>query len=97
LLSRWAALLIHLSLPSWACSGLPDKLTGRPALRQEQPAARHGPLPQSIRTTPFSLSTQLRGAFEAEVECKRLQIWLATVFSPALFVTQVSLPAPGRC
>jgi hypothetical protein len=27
--------LIHLSLPSWACSGLPDKLTGRPALRQE--------------------------------------------------------------
>ncbi|MDQ0925179.1 hypothetical protein QF038_003687 [Pseudarthrobacter sp. W1I19] len=38
-------------------------------------------LPQSIRTAPPSVSAQFTAAHGAEDECKRLQIWLATVFS----------------
>jgi hypothetical protein len=54
-------------------------------------------LPQSIRTAPPSVSAQFTAAHAAEDECKRLQIWLATVFSSALFVTQVSLCGSRKC
>jgi hypothetical protein len=54
-------------------------------------------LPQSIRIPPPSLSAQFTAALAAENECKRLQIWLATVFSSTLFVTDISLRASPEC